>query len=217
MKANIKTSNGIYTYDIKTFTLGSKLINREIAKDNLLDFRACLNDANITFGLIYGTLLGAIRENNFIAHDEDVDLFVLDEDRDKILDILFELKKRGLVVGRYEKDKDPDTISFIRNGEYIDVYFFKKNIFGNRVANGAFIQAKYLENLKKIDFLGEKFSVPERSEELLEKLYGKDWRVPKENVKGSNFGVYLTIRNYIKMKLPILFNIIHWAKKKLPI
>ena len=76
MKANIQTSNGIYTYEVKTFTLGSKRINRKISKDNLLDFRACLKDANITFGLLYGTLLGGIREDDFIAHDEDLDVFV---------------------------------------------------------------------------------------------------------------------------------------------
>ena len=213
MKDSITTTKGIYTYEVKTFTLGSKRINREISKDNLLDFSACLNKANITFGLIYGTLLGAIRENNFIAHDEDTDVFVLDEDRGKVLDALFELKKRGLVVGRYEED----LISFVRDDEYIDIYFFKKNIFGNRTANGAYIEAKYLENLKKIEFLGEPFSVPERSEELLEKLYGEDWRVPRENVKGSNFGVYLTVRKFIKNNTPIVFDIISWTKKKMGI
>ena len=213
MKDSITTTKGIYTYEVKTFTLGSKRINREISKDNLLDFSACLNKANITFGLIYGTLLGAIRENNFIAHDEDTDVFVLDEDRGKVLDALFELKKRGLVVGRYEED----LISFVRDDEYIDIYFFKKNIFGNRTANGAYIEAKYLEDLKKIEFLGEPFSVPERSEELLEKLYGEDWRVPRENVKGSNFGVYLTVRKFIKNNTPIVFDIISWTKKKMGI
>ena len=213
MKDSITTTKGIYTYEVKTFTLGSKRINREISKDNLLDFSACLNKANITFGLIYGTLLGAIRENNFIAHDEDTDVFVLDEDRGKVLDALFELKKRGLVVGRYEED----LISFVRDDEYIDIYFFKKNIFGNRTANGAYIEAKYLENLKKIEFLGEPFSVPERSEELLEKLYGEDWRVPRENVKGSNFGFYLTVRKFIKNNTPIVFDIISWTKKKMGI
>jgi len=215
MKANITTSNGIYTYEVKTFTLGSKRINRKIAKENLLEFSACLNDANITFGLIYGTLLGAIRENNFIAHDEDIDVFVLDEDRGKVLDSLFKLKKRGLVVGRYEEDHD--LISFVKDGEYIDIYFFKKNIFGNRAANGSFIGAKYLENLKKIEFLGEPFSVPERSEELLEKLYGKDWRVPRVDVKGSNFGFYLTIKNFIQKNFNTLFKVISWAKKKMRI
>ena len=213
MKDSITTTKGIYTYEVKTFTLGSKRINREISKDNLLDFSACLNKANITFGLIYGTLLGAIRENNFIAHDEDTDVFVLDEDRGKVLDALFELKKRGLVVGRYEED----LISFVRDDEYIDIYFFKKNIFGNRTANGAYIEAKYLEDLKKIEFLGEPFSVPERSEELLEKLYGEDWRVPRENVKGSNFGFYLTVRKFIKNNTPIVFDIISWTKKKMGI
>ena len=213
MTAIISTSNGLYTYEVKTFVLGTKRINREISKDNLLDFRACLKDANITFGLIYGTLLGAVRENNFIVHDEDTDVFVLDEDREKVLDSLFDLKEYGLVVGRYEKDQD--LISFVRDDEYIDIYFFKKNIFGKRVCNGSLIAAKYLENLTEIEFLGENFCVPENSEELLEKLYGKDWRVPRENVKGSNFGIYLTIRNFINKNFNILFKVISWTKKKL--
>lgn len=100
----INTINGVYTYEVIDFVVGTKKINIEKSKKNLLDFRKCFNDANISFGLIYGTLLGAIRENNFIKHDEDTDVFVLAEDREKVLSILFKLKELGLVVGRYEED-----------------------------------------------------------------------------------------------------------------
>jgi phosphorylcholine metabolism protein LicD len=212
MKAKINTSKGPYTYEVVHFTLGEKRINREIAKNNLLEFRSCFENVGITFGLIYGTLLGAIREKNFIEHDEDVDVFVLDEDRNRVLEILFDLRKVGLEVGRYEERHD--LLSFHKKGEYIDIYFFKKNIFGKREANGAFVEAKYLENLKKIDFLGERFAVPEQSEELLEKIYGHDWRIPRVDVKGTNFGVYLTIRNYIKKNFSALFEVISWVKTK---
>ncbi len=213
MLDSIDTINGVYTYEVIEFVLGTKKINREISKKNLLDFRKCFNDADISFGLIYGTLLGAIRENNFIEHDEDTDVFVLDEDREKVLSILFKLKKLGLIVGRYEAKED--LISFIRDGEYIDIYFFKKGSFGNRVGNGSVIESKYLENLIEMDFLGNKFLVPQDSKKLLKKIYGKDWMTPRENVKGSNYGPYLKIKFFIRDNFKTLFKIISWTKKKL--
>jgi len=210
MILQINTPNcGIYSYEKVEFVLGEKTINREIAKENLLKFRKCLNDANITFGLIYGTLLGAIREKNFIEHDEDTDVFVLNEDRDKILDILFELKKVGLVVGRYEED----MISFINDGEYIDIYFFKDTFFGKKTSNGLVIESKYLTELKNIDFLGKQFLVPKQSEELLAKIYGEDWMIPMKDNKGYNFGLYRLVKNYIKNNFYPLFKIISRIKK----
>jgi len=38
-----------------------------------------------TFGLIYGTLLGAIRENNFIEDEEDINIFILNENKEVFL------------------------------------------------------------------------------------------------------------------------------------
>jgi phosphorylcholine metabolism protein LicD len=172
-----------------------------------------MDEANITFGLIYGTLLGAVREKNFIAHDEDTDVFCFEVDRQSVLDILFKLKEVGLVVGRYQEEED--LISFVKNDEYIDIYFFRKNLLGNYVSNGSYFEAKYLENLIEIEFLGEQFSVPWQPEVLLEKLYGKDWRVPREDVKGANFGVYLTVRKFISEKSPVVFGIISRLKKLL--
>jgi len=207
----INTNQGEYSYEVQEFILGTKKLDREIAKKNLLDFKKCFDNANISFGLIYGTLLGAIRENNFIEHDEDIDIFVLDEDREKVLNILFELKKLGLVVGRYSAEDD--LISFIRDGEYIDIYFFKKSMMGYRIGNGSIIKEKYLENLVKIDFLGEKFLVPKDSKKLLKEIYGNDWETPKKDIKGRNFGPYLKIKFFLKNNFPNIFRIISWIKK----
>jgi len=210
MILDINTPNcGIYSYEQVTFILGKKTLNRKIAKENLLEFKKCLNERNIRFGLIYGTLLGAIREKNFIEHDEDTDVFVLNEDRDKVLDILFELKKVGLVVGRYEED----MISFIKNGEYIDIYFFKDTLFGKKISNGLVIESRYLTDLKNIDFLGEQFLVPRKAEELLAKIYGEDWMIPMKDNKGYNFGLYRLVKNYIRNNFYPLFKLISRLKK----
>lgn len=211
MNEIINTSNGEYEFEVQEFVLGQKLIDRSISKDNLLSLHKCFEEFDIEFGLIYGTLLGAVREGNFIEHDEDTDLFALEEEREKILDSLFRLREYGLEVGRYEAE----ILSIMKDDEYIDIYFFKKNIFGKRVANGSLIDSKYLEELEDLDFLGKTFKVPKNPKELLEIIYGKNWRIPKKDVKGSNFGAYLTIRFFVRDNFPNLFTLIRKVNKML--
>lgn len=204
MNEIINTSKGEYEFEVQEFVLGQKLIDRSISKDNLLSLHECFEEFGIEFGLIYGTLLGAVREGNFIEHDEDIDLFALEEEREKILDSLFRLREYGLEVGRYESE----IISIMKDGEYIDIYFFKKNLFGKRVANGSVIDSKYLEQLEDLSFLGKIFKVPKNPEELLESIYGKNWRIPLKDVKGSNFGIYLKIKFFIRDNFSTLFTLI---------
>jgi len=206
----IDTSNGIYEYTEVKFTLGTRRLNREISKVNLLDLKKILDQFNINFGLIFGTLLGAIRENNFIAHDEDTDIFVLKENEKDILDLLFLLRDSGFEVGRY----DNNLMSIIRNGEYIDIYFFEKKGTNARKCQGYVINDSFLSNVIEYEFLGEMFKIPQNPEELLVKMYGSDWMVPKENTSAANYGFYLTIRNYISKNSPILYRYIGWIKRK---
>lgn len=208
--SEIDTSNGIYEYTEVEFTNGVKRINREISKVNLLDLKEVLDKNKISFGLIYGTLLGAIRENDFIVHDEDTDIFVLKENENEVLNLLFLLRNSGFEVGRYRDN----LLSILRNGEYIDIYFFQKVGISTRECQGYVIKSSYLENLIEYMFLGEAFNIPKNAEELLIKLYGKDWRIPKENTPASNYGWYLTIRSYIS-KSQTMFKVLSWIKGKI--
>lgn len=208
---SINTSNGIYSYEELHFENGLKRIDLEISKENLLNFKSIADANGLTFGLIYGTLLGAVREKNFIEHDEDTDVFILSEDVSVLLDILFKLKQSGFIVGRYT-DK---LLSLVRNGEYIDVYFFKKYGFSKRISEGYVIKSLYLENLEKYEFLGVEFNVPKDPESVLIHLYGKDWRTPKENTPASNYSLYLSIKFYIKNKSTTLFKVLSRVKRKI--
>ena len=97
------TSQGVYKYNPVDLYYGRKIIDRKISKNNLLDFKKILDSKEIYFGIIFGTLLGAIRENNFIIHDEDVDVFILEEDKHKFMSLLFDLRENGFEVARYQK------------------------------------------------------------------------------------------------------------------
>jgi phosphorylcholine metabolism protein LicD len=161
---------------------GRKQINREIAKENLELFNSIIEKTNIKYGLIFGTLLGAIRENNFIEHDEDTDLFLLSEYKEDFLKLLKQFKKIGLEVIRYESD----LISLMRKDEYIDVYTFQKKriwlfkevrFFEKKYQ----IDAKHLENTKILNFIGINIPVPNESEKFLKKIYGSNWRTPIRN------------------------------------
>ena len=66
MTNKIITKKGIIIFEEKTPIAGTKTLDIKTARKNLLDVKKILDFHNIKFGLIYGTLLGAIRENNFI-------------------------------------------------------------------------------------------------------------------------------------------------------
>jgi phosphorylcholine metabolism protein LicD len=168
--AKIYTKHGTYKYKKVNLYYGRKIIDMNVARKNLLDVKRIFDSLNIPFGLMYGTLLGAVREKNFIEYDEDVDIYVLDEFRESVFSSLFDLRKLGFEVARYEED----LLSIIRDDDYIDIYFFKKTFWGKRRCNRDIVKAKFLEQNRTIKFLNETFKVPYNYIKLLEILYDKD-------------------------------------------
>jgi len=194
----INTSCGIYEYEPAKLYRGCKQLDRSVSRSNLLDFRQLLNHNQVLFGIIFGTLLGAVRDGDFISYDDDTDVFILDENREKILALLFDLRKIGFEVARYENS----LLSIIRNNDYIDIYFFRKNILGNRVCNGDSLSPKHLESFGSINFLGVLFNTPNKYISFLEKAYGKDWRVAKKNAPAEVKGLLSKIVILAKRLLP---------------
>lgn len=200
--AKLKTDYGFYKFKQKNIVLGIKKIDKEVSKRNLLEVKDVLDKNGLYFGLMFGTLLGAIREHDFITHDEDIDLFILSEDEEKFKSILFKLREVGFELIRYERS---GLYSIFRNGEYIDFYTMKPFKKGVRYWGGDYLLEKYLIDTILIDFQGVKFVVPTKCEEFLELCYGSNWRTPIEYTNGklSKFKiVFSKIKSITKRLLP---------------
>lgn len=201
--AYIETTKGKLHYSPKSIYLGIKQIDREIAFENFKVVNRVLNYAGIRFSPAYGTLLGIIRENNFIEWDEDIDLFILSEDKDRFVDALWTLKEEGLELIRI--DRCEHLYSVMRNGEYIDFYIMDN--ISPEVRSGfgdLFMLERHLTDLIRWNFRGETINVPRQYNECLELLYG-DWRTP---VKYADFEL-----NYMEI---CMAKFKYWLKNALP-
>ena len=157
------------------------LMNRQAMGKNLLDFKEILDKHNIPFVIIFGGLLGLVREGNFIEWDKDLDIACFNDtsrcDHWKLKDIKNDLRKKGFcVVSNDQFFLHYDF--FIRDGERIEIFWFDRIdsewILEDRVR----YPSHYFDKLEEIEFLGTKFKIPSNTEEFLTLTYGADWRTP---------------------------------------
>jgi len=177
MYKSISTPKGKYKYKFVPIFEGIKPIDKTIAHENLKLFKHVCDLNGMNFMLFFGTLLGAVREHDFITHDEDIDIVMLKSDMPAFLAMLFELRKFGFELARYERR---GFLSIIRKGEYIDIYFYApyKNDSSLMHCCMDICERKYVEDVAPIEFLGDIYTAPKEYEEYLVYQYGDDWRIP---------------------------------------
>ena len=136
-------------------------------------------DNGIDLILAYGTLLGAIREHDFIGHDGDMDTQIWGRDMQKALDLAPELSEYGIKLECY-------VLPWIMTYSYkgitcdIDMIYDAVKPLNKRycLIESQYIQRDFFEHTKKIEFQGQQHIVPANTEKLLEYYYGKTWRIP---------------------------------------
>jgi len=154
--------------------------DKEAALENLIIMRDTLSRHGIKMFLGFGTLLGAVREKDFIPYDDDVDVGIFDTDHEGFIEAVSELSSKGLVLTqRWENRR---FYAFERKGEFIDVFTaMKTRRFPHDrwdLDTRASVPARHLDALEVIDFKGEHFLIPFGAPMLLRNLYGKNWRIP---------------------------------------
>lgn len=180
----IQTQSGPFPYKSQFVYLGIKQIDKSIAFENLKIVLNILGQKHIKVSAAYGTLLGIIREGDFIDWDEDIDLCILAEDLELFKNSLWDLKKEGFELIR--TDRCNHLFSIKRKGEYIDFYVMEKISPEIRSDLGiGFFLEKHLVNTSTYPFKGISVPVPKQYREYLRLTYG-NWETP---VKYANFNL----------------------------
>ncbi|WP_237479899.1 peroxiredoxin family protein [Lichenibacterium dinghuense] len=142
-----------------------------------------LDDAGIRSVLMWGSLLGHVRDGGIIPHDHDIDLNIFDHDIDKIT--LFERRLNDIGLALEKRTPYQMTVTFPRDTRLgIDIWVFYADgddytLYSFRKLGGLhhFKMPKALfQNCRPASFLGVPVSIPSRAEEVLDLAYG-DWRI----------------------------------------
>lgn len=140
----------------------------------LIDLKCVLNKNSTEFFLISGTLLGAIREDRILPHDNDIDVGIWAKDWNRALHEV--ITTSGLFEEIPNRSKNLLKIRHT-NGSAIDI--FKHTTDGIHCHHeGVKIRwTNKLFNLKSHKFLGNYFMIPSNPEEYLTENYG-NWQQP---------------------------------------
>lgn len=151
--------------------------------ENLKLLKHIFEKRNIRYCLLFGTLLGQYRENDFIPGDGDDDLYVDQKHiNDFNDDMLKELENSGFLWLRSYKNR---MITIGRNGRYIDLCFLgnhrKLSYLDYYDFNGShFYHQKYFEEEFKFGLLnGELYPILNNTRGFLRATYGADFMTPK--------------------------------------
>ncbi|WP_186442011.1 class I SAM-dependent methyltransferase [Luteimonas sp. J16] len=143
--------------------------------------------------VVYGTLLGLVREGTFIGHDIDFDAAYVSRHRDgpsaaaELRDIAFTLIDAGFDVecrrtALHVHDPEDSSVRI----DLFDIYFNDQGelSFPFGIAGTTVITRDEWRGLTSANLAGRQVRVPVDAERLAEHIYGGAWRTP---IAGSNW------------------------------
>lgn len=174
-------------------------ILQEYGKEILRILNTVSQKTKVKYWLEFGTLLGKVRENNFIGHDINFDIGVMKEELTP--DFLMELEKNGFVRKTILSFEDGlKSLTYIYKGIVIELFIFERE--GDKVLC-------YMENekqeryvyrltnttLKEVEFMGIQTFIPRNSMRRLLEIYGSHFNIPDGNWKDEMSSARIKIGN----------------------
>ena len=187
-----------------------------VRNDGLKLISSLLDKNGITHFLFMGVLLGAIRDNNFIKWDWDVELGCFSDTL--ILNTVSLTKNLDELNLNYEivdtSHKNFKLNIFYKGNKYSLWGLYKKNNFLRR--SDYLFPIEHFLNLDEYNFRGKKYNIPSNVIPLLEFIYGNDWFIPKKTLNKNEYLNYkIKVRKNIIERIIIKVNAIF--NSKLPI
>ena len=148
--------------------------------------------------LMWGTLLGLVREGGLIKHDKDIDVGILAQDWSKRHLLIEGMQRRGYILAFDRKYK----IRFNRRDRMfhldVDVFFRWEDkmvcllLLDDGRFQGAWFPPHLFDSFRSCAFLGTEVLIPDPPEPILGAVYG-DWRTPVKSYS------YTGIPNWLEL------------------
>lgn len=186
---------------------------RKLAVETLCEFFNFMSGIGLDSYATSGTLLGIIREGDFISHDDDIDLAYISKFSDPS-DILIErlelANKISADLGLKVYESTGGHLKIETSGKGIAFIF---DLFTAFVDQDGFLNQYPLRPrslkvdevvpIKKLNFYGSEVNVPASPEKHLELNYGSAWRIPDPCFRfdwkvGGGFYTFLTSNRLIE-------------------
>jgi lipopolysaccharide cholinephosphotransferase len=154
--------------------MGGKPRTRAELKELYLYIMKLFIDTEIKFTLFYGSLLGYVRESDFIENDNDIDVLIPRSQAELLVSIIKEKKIRTKHCSANIYQLCSPTI------DPFDVYVYDEyidNVLIKHDGNLLFKKSDVFP-LQEITFHDYQVFIPNNSEQILKELYG-DWKTPK--------------------------------------
>lgn len=165
--------------EIGLFYNGNPPYDQKIRKKIFCEVYKIFENLKINVWITGGTVLGAIRDNNFIEWDDDIDMDMIESDFvPEMYNLKESLIENGFIVRLKDTNEYPKMVVF-KYGMKVAIGSLKES--GKLLLRPAYkLPRTFFNPSKKIDFMGISVLAPFPPDDYLKYVYGKSWSIPKK-------------------------------------
>ena len=176
-------SNGADELALERTYSKSRPIDVPIAQEMLREAKQIMERLGVVFFLRQGTCLGAVRDNDLIPWDDDLDLgsvIGLNGFTERSIDRVVAAFRGNGYFAKVEGNDHCINAAMVKSSMRMDWACYR--IIDDNILHypGIRLPIRLFTELKEIEFIGEKFLVPNPPEEYLRIKYGPSWMSPKK-------------------------------------